>query len=570
MSDYFIPTLKETPSDAELASHRFMLRAGLIRRISSGIYTWMPLGLRVLRKVEAIIRKHMESVGALELLMPMVQPAELWQESGRWEQYGAELLRFEDRHQHTSCLGPTHEEVITDLLRKNVVSYKQLPLTLFQIQTKFRDEIRPRFGVMRAREFLMKDAYSFHVSKESLSDTYDKMYNAYHNIFTELGLEFKAVLADSGSIGGDLSHEFQVLASAGEDLLVYSDASDYAANIEQATSLEPNSAQLDTAQSQALSQRQLIDTKAINKFTELYKALDCNASQVIKTVIVKGDDVPWVALHLRADHEICPQKVQKLPHVASPMVALEKKNTQDLPCDLINCGPGLQMPEYADRDVAVMQSFICGANDNGCHWRDCVWGRDVSCPEIADLRQVVAGDLSPDGKGSLHFKRGIEVGHIFQLGTKYSKQLGAKVLDESGKSALIEAGCYGIGVSRIVAAAIEQSHDEQGIIWPAAMAPFQVHLLPLMAHKSFRVREAAADIYQQLTAAGVEVLWDDAKERPGVMFARSDLLGIPHRLIISERGLDQDTVEYKLRSAADPETWAISECVSKLISLNLL
>lgn len=563
MSQYFLPLLKETPAEAELVSHRYMLRAGLIRRLSKGVYTWLPLGLRVLRRVEAIVRQEMQEAGAQELLMPMVQPATLWEESGRWQQYGAELLRLEDRHLHAHCLGPTHEEVITDLVRHTVSSYKQLPLTLFQIQTKFRDEIRPRFGVMRSREFMMKDAYSFHTTADSLDETYAAMRAAYERIFQRLGLDYRVVLADSGSIGGEFSHEFHVLADSGEDTIVFSDGSDYAANLEKANSLQPVASE--SASQLTIAAQETVKTPNIRTIEELCQFMSCTPAQTVKTILVRGTEVPWVALLLRGDDELNPLKAEKLPGVAAPLqLAGTASIAHDLPCEAGFFGPGLSIPTYMDHAVAALPSFICGANRNHEHLKNVVWGRDLEPPPVADLRLVQAGDLSPDGAGKLHFKRGIEVGHIFKLGTKYSDMLSAKVLNEAGQGVSLNMGCYGIGISRIVAAAIEQQHDTRGIIWPANMAPFQVHLLPLMAHKSHRVSELAQQVYQQLQDQGVEVLWEDTKLRPGVMLAQADLLGIPHRLVISERGLDQQTVEYKARSADEAEIWPLSELQARL------
>ena len=563
MSQYFLPLLKETPAEAELVSHRYMLRAGLIRRLSKGVYTWLPLGLRVLRRVEAIVRQEMQETGAQELLMPMVQPATLWEESGRWQQYGAELLRLEDRHLHAHCLGPTHEEVITDLIRHTVSSYKQLPLTLFQIQTKFRDEIRPRFGVMRSREFMMKDAYSFHTTTDSLDETYTAMRAAYERIFQRLGLNYRVVLADSGSIGGEFSHEFHVLADSGEDTIVFSDGSDYAANLEKANSLQPVASE--PASQLTIAAHETVKTPNIRTIEELCKFMSCTPAQTVKTILVRGTEVPWVALLLRGDDELNPLKAEKIPEVAAPLqLAGAASIAHDLPCEAGFFGPGLSIPTYMDHAVAALPSFICGANRNHEHVKNVVWGRDLEPPPVADLRLVQAGDLSPDGAGKLHFKRGIEVGHIFKLGTKYSDMLSAKVLNEAGQGVSLNMGCYGIGISRIVAAAIEQQHDTRGIIWPANMAPFQVHLLPLMAHKSHRVSELAQQVYKQLQDQGIEVLWEDTKLRPGVMLAQADLLGIPHRLVISERGLDQQTVEYKARSADEAEIWPLSEWQARL------
>ncbi|PHQ78350.1 MAG: proline--tRNA ligase [Coxiella sp. (in: Bacteria)] len=561
LSQYFLPTVKEMPADAELVSHRYMIRAGLIRKLASGLYSWLPLGLRVLQKVEQVVREEMNAAGALEISMPMVQPAELWHESLRWDQYGKELLRFGDRHGREFCLGPTHEEVITDIMRGDLKSYKQLPLSVYQIQTKFRDEIRPRFGVMRGREFMMKDAYSFHIDKASMEAVYDKMFTAYQTIFTRLGLDFRAVIADSGTIGGDVSHEFQVLAQAGEDVIAYSDGSDYAANIERASALvaERKSA----SGSETLEKFPTPDVKTIAALEEKH---GIKAHQGVKTLIVKGADVPLVALILRGDHELNEIKAEKIKHVSVPFEMASDAEIREA----IGAGPGslgpvnLAIPFIVDHDAAALIDFACGANEEDHHYKGVNWGRDVTLDEVADLRNVVEGDLSPDGKGTLKFIHGIEVGHIFQLGDKYSKQMKLNVLADTGKSVHPLMGCYGIGVSRIVAAAIEQNHDDRGIVWPQPMAPFQVAITPIQMHKSYRVREYAEKLYEDLQAAGVEVLMDDRKERPGVMFATMDLIGIPHRIVIGERGLDAGTVEYKNRSEADAEDIAMASA-SKFI-----
>lgn len=568
MSDYFIPTLKERPADAELVSHRYMLRAGLIRRLTKGVYSWLPLGLRVLRRVEAIVREEMQAIGALEMLMPMVQPAELWQETGRWELYGAELLRFEDRHQHASCLGPTHEEVITALVRDTVNSYKQLPLTLFQIQTKFRDEIRPRFGVMRAREFVMKDAYSFHLSEDSLTNTYDAMRDAYRRIFERLGLNYRVVLADSGAIGGALSHEFHVLADSGEDTIVFSDASDYAANLEKACS-KPIEAEVVAE----LGPKLALQVETVSSITALAEELDCQAHEIVQTLLVRGAKTPWVALLLCGDDTLNPLKAEQLEAVATPLqMATADELAECFALSSHELGPGLQtldgeeVPMLLDHAVAALPHFSCGGNQRHLQYKNAQWGRDYKLAKVVDLRLVKVGDPSPDGAGSLQFTRGIEIGHIFQLQAKYTAPMQAKVLNAEGKGCEILAGCYGIGVSRIVAAAIEQQHDDKGIIWPSAMAPFSVHLLPLMAHKSYRVQQLAEQIYHDLQAAGIDVLWEDQKLRPGVMLAQADLLGIPHRLVLSERGLDQQSLEYKSRTAAAAEHWPIEGYLSELQS----
>ncbi len=553
-SQYLVSTLKETPADAEIISHQLMLRAGMIRREASGMYTWLPTGLRVLRKVEAIVRDEMNKAGALEVLMPMVQPAELWQESGRWEQMDAELLRFKDRHQRDFVLGPTHEEVITDLVRKEISSYKQLPINLYQIQTKFRDERRPRFGVMRAREFLMKDAYSFHLSQESLEQTYQAMYQAYCNIFTRLGLNFRPVLADTGAIGGAVSHEFHVLAASGEDAIVFSDTSDYAANIEKAEALPPTTAR--PAATAALTE---VATPAAKTIAEVAAHLAVPADRIAKTLLVharKADDKApqgLIALVLRGDHELNEIKADKHPLVASPLTfASEAEILAATGANAGSVGPvGLSIPVLVDHAAAVLADFVTGANKDGFHLTGVNFERDINNYQTADLRNVVEGDASPCGQGQLVIKRGIEVGHIFQLGDKYAAAMKAGVLNEEGKHQIMTMGCYGVGVSRIVAAAIEQNHDQYGIRWPDAIAPFQVAIVPMNMHKSVRIQEAAEQLYRQLTAAGIEVLFDDRKERPGVMFADMELVGVPHHIIIGERNLDERKVEYKNRRTGD-------------------
>ncbi|MEI6413159.1 MAG: proline--tRNA ligase [Pseudomonadota bacterium] len=544
MSRFPISTTKETPADADVISHRLMLRAGLIRRLAAGLYTWMPLGLRVLRKVEAIVRDEMNRAGALELLMPAVQPAELWQESGRWEHYGPELLRFKDRHQRDFCFGPTHEEIITDLARNELRSYKQLPVNYYQIQTKFRDEIRPRFGVMRAREFLMKDAYSFHLDVASLQETYERMYEAYANIFRRCGLSYRAVQADTGSIGGHASHEFHVLAEAGEDAIVFSTGSDYAANRELAEALAPTE-----GRPAPLEPLRSVETPGQQSILEVSTHLGVPASRCLKTLLVEGQETPVVALVLRGDHELNLIKAQRLFEVATPLrMASEAAIREAMGCGIGSLGPvGLTIPLVVDRSAAAVADFVCGANQDGQHLMGVNWGRDLPEPRVADLRNVEAGDPSPDGQGILTLVRGIEVGHIFQLGQKYSETLGARVLDEQGQSRAMTMGCYGIGVSRVVAAAIEQHHDAAGILWPAPIAPFQVALCPMKFHRSERVREASERLYRELTAAGLEVLLDDRDVRPGVMFADMELIGIPHRLVVGEQGLDQDKIEYRGR-----------------------
>ncbi|MBK8534273.1 MAG: proline--tRNA ligase [Candidatus Competibacteraceae bacterium] len=541
-------TVKETPADAEVISHQLMLRAGLIRKLAAGIYTWLPLGLRVLRKVEAVVREEMNRAGALELFMPAVQPAELWQESGRWQQYGPELLRIKDRHQREFCFGPTHEEVITDLFRREIKSYKQLPITLYQIQTKFRDEIRPRFGVMRAREFLMKDAYSFHLDQSSLQEGYQAMYDAYSCIFTRLGLLFRAVLADSGSIGGSRSQEFHVLADSGEDAIAFATGSDYAANVELAEALAPMGQR--PAPGEAMTR---VSTPGIKTIAELCAFLHIPAERTVKAVVVEGVDEQPVLLLVRGDHEVNAIKTEKLPQVKTPLVFA----SPDAIRAAFGASPGslgavgFSGVIIADRTVVKMADFVTGANADDWHFTGVNFGRDCLEPEVADLRSVVEGDPSPDGHGTLAMARGIEVGHVFQLGQKYSAALNAAVQGEDGQPEIVTMGCYGIGVSRVVAAAIEQNHDERGIIWPAAMAPFQVAVLPIGAGRSAAVREAAEALYQNLLAVGIDALLDDRDARPGVMFADMELIGIPHRVVISERNLTAGQVEYRGRRDVD-------------------
>jgi len=544
-SQFLIATQKETPADAEVISHQLMLRAGLIRKLAAGLYTWLPLGLRVLRKVEAIVREEMDASGAQEVSMPVVQPAELWQESGRWDQYGPELLRIKDRHQRDFCLGPTHEEVITSIVRDEIKSYKQLPLNLYQIQTKVRDEIRPRFGIMRSREFLMKDAYSFHIDQASLEQTYQVMFNTYTTIFTRLGLQFRPVIADTGSIGGSASHEFHVLARSGEDAIAFSDGSDYAANVEMAEALAPP-----TERPEPSASLQKVATPGVGTIEELATFLSIDPAASVKTLVVEGaEEGTLVALVLRGDHQLNTTKAEKLPGVATPLqMASEEQVRAACHAGFGSLGPvGLTLPVIVDRSAAQLADFTCGANEDGSHLTGVNWNRDCPLGQITDLRDVVAGDPSPDGKGQLQIKRGIEVGHIFQLGTRYSEAMNARVLNENGKNVTVTMGCYGIGVSRIVAAAIEQNHDDKGIIWPDAMAPFQLAIVPLNMHKSEDVARCAEDIYQQLLAAGVEVLLDDRNERPGVKFADMELIGIPHRIVIGDRALADGNVEYKSR-----------------------
>ena len=561
-SQLLIATLKETPADAEVISHQLMLRAGLIRRLASGLYTWLPMGLRVLRKTEAIIREEMARAGAQELLMPSIQPAELWQESARWEKYGPELLRITDRHNREFCYGPTHEEVITDLVRQEIRSYKQLPITFYQIQTKFRDEIRPRFGVMRAREFLMKDAYSFHLDQDSLQQTYDDMFIAYSRIFERIGLNFRPVQADTGSIGGNASHEFHVLASSGEDAIAFSDKSDYAANVEFAEAIAPVA-----DRPEAKMTMTTVDTPNQHTIEEISRFLNIPTEQCLKTLLVEGsDEETVVALVLRGDHELNEIKAEKHPAVGSPLTFVTAEQVYDsCKANIGSIGPvGLTIPVIVDHAAAHVADFVCGANENDKHLTGVNWNKDLAEPETADLRNVVAGDPSPDGQGTLDIARGIEVGHIFQLGDNYSKKLNANVLGESGKSQILTMGCYGIGVSRVVAAAIEQNHDDRGIIWPLSIAPFQVVLVPINAHKSARLREAADDLYKQLTEAGFDILYDDRGLRPGVAFADMELIGIPHRLVLGERGLDSGMIEYKCRADGEGDEFPIADVIVEL------
>jgi len=547
-----IPTLKETPADADIPSHRFMLRAGLIRRLAAGIYTWLPLGLRVLRKVEAIVRDELDRSGAQEVLMPFVQPAELWQESNRWDQMGPEMLRLKDRHQRDFCLGPTHEEVITDIVRREVQSYKQLPCNLYQINLKFRDEIRPRFGVMRAREFLMKDGYSFHIDAASFEATYAEMFACYGRILTRMQLDFRAVLADTGNIGGSTSHEFQVLASTGEDRIAFSDASDYAANVEKAEALTP--AGTAAKPSATLEKVATPGQHTIEQVTAFFNA---TPAETLKTLIVAGTD-GLVALVVRGDHELNEIKAQRLPGVAAPLtLATEPMIRTALACGVGSLGPmGLSLPMYVDRSARAAIDFICGANTDGFHYRGANWDRDVAvaAERVVDLRNVVDGDPSPDGKGRLSITRGIEVGHIFQLGRKYSESLGANVLDQDGATKTLIMGCYGMGITRLVGAIIEQCHDENGIIWPQPVAPFAVHIVALNYTKSDAVRTTADRLHQEFIALGIETLLDDRDERPGVKFADADLIGIPHRIVIGERNLKAGDVEYRTRRSTDTLT----------------
>lgn len=566
LSQYFVPTHKEIPQDAEIISHQLMLRSGLIRKLGSGLYTWLPLGLKVLRKIETIVREELNNAGALEILMPAVQPAELWQESERWDTFGPLLLKMTDRGKREFCFGPTHEEVITDLTRKELKSYKQLPLNLYQIQTKFRDEIRPRFGVMRAREFIMKDAYSFHTDKTSLAETYQKMHTAYSNVFTRLGLTFRAVDADTGSIGGSASHEFQVLADNGEDLIFYSDQSDYAANIEKASYRFP--APVTEGQIQQ-SRMQLVDTPNVKTIQDVVNYLDLPIEKTIKTLLVEGNETEAVALVLRGDHVLNELKAEKHALIKSPLTFIEEEKANALTNSVFgSLGPvELELPILVDHSAAALEDFCCGANQIEKHLTNCNWHIDAKWTELADLRNVVEGDISPDGKGHLSSARGIEVGHIFQLGTKYSQAMNATVLNDQGKAVPIEMGCYGLGISRVVAAAIEQHHDENGIIWPKPLAPFDITLLPMNMHKSEKVKAFTEELYQKLTAQGFDVLLDDRNERAGVMFADSDLIGIPHRIVIGEKSLNNEMVEYKSRKTNEKKEIPLSELDSFIAEL---
>jgi prolyl-tRNA synthetase len=548
MSQNPISTLKEVPSEAEVISHQLMLRAGMIRRVAAGLYVWLPMGLRVLRKVEQIVREEMNRAGALELLMPTVQPAELWKESGRWTKYGPELLRFKDRHEREFVYGPTHEEIITDIARRELRSYKQLPVNFYQIQFKFRDEIRPRFGVMRAREFVMKDAYSFHTDAASLAEGYRLMYDAYWRIFTRMGLKFRAVKADGGSIGGDTSQEFHVLADSGEDAIAFSDGDDYAANLETAATLPPSLPR--PPPSQPLAK---VSTPNARTIAELTAQLEVSASQCAKTLLVEGSEGGVVALVIRGDHELNAVKSQKLAGVASPLrMASADQVRAAMEAEPGFLGPiGFRGKIFVDHAAAHMADFVCGANEKDMHYRGVNWGRDLAEPVSVDIRNAQAGDPSPTGRGALQLARGIEVGHIFQLGCLYSEAMHASVLDEQGKALTMFMGCYGIGMTRVVAAAIEQNHDANGIIWPPSLAPFQVVLVPINYQKSTRVQETADALYRDFNAAGVDVLLDDRDARPGVKFADSELLGIPHRLVIGERTLNAGRLEYRHRREAD-------------------
>lgn len=556
VSQFPISTLRDTPADAEVISHQLMLKAGLIKRLASGLYTWGPYGLRVLRKVENIVREEMNRAGAVEVLMPTVQPAELWQESGRWEEYGPELLRLTDRGSREFCLGPTHEEIITDYVRNEINSYKQLPVNYYQIQTKFRDEVRPRFGVMRSREFIMKDAYSFHLTAESLQATYDTMYEAYQRIFNRLGLDFRPVQADNGSIGGSGSHEFHVLADSGEDDIAFSDSSDYAANIEMAVNVPST-----TPRPEATEDMVEFETPGLKTIDSLAEAMNIPATQQIKILLVKGEEDSTVALLVRGDHNLNEIKAEKIDGILSPLTfETEEKIIELTGSKPGSLGPvGLSIRIIADHATAPLADFVCGANKEGYHLKGVNWVRDLPEPEFADLRNIVEGDPSPDGQGKVLIRRGIEVGHIFQLGTKYSEAMNATVLNENGKSQTVTMGCYGIGITRVVAASIEQNYDDNGIIWPASMAPFQIAIAPLNYNKSEAVKATADKLYEELLAAGYEVLLDDRNIRPGAMFADMELLGLPHRIVISDRGLKNQQLEYKSRTGAEAEVIELAD-----------
>ena len=560
-SDFLISTVKEAPNDAQIISHQLMIRAGLISKLASGLYSYLPMGLRIIQKVEKIIREEMNKSKALEVLMPVAQPAEIWKESKRWEEYGPELLRFKDRHDRDFCLGPTHEEVITKIAKQYLRSYKQLPINLYQIQTKFRDEIRPRFGVMRSREFIMKDAYSFHIDEQSLNETYQLMHQTYCNIFDRIGFDYRSVLADSGSIGGDSSHEFHVLAESGEDAICFSDSSDYAANIERAETLpqeKPKTAE------QALKK---VETPGVKTIADVCNLLKVEPSSAIKTLIVEGSDENLVALVLRGDHELNEVKASKIDGIKQPFqMAEEGVVKKKLDCSFGSIGVvNLDIPIIVDFAAASLSDFVCGANENDKHFTGVNWERDTKKIITADLRNVVSGDPSPDGKGSLEIKRGIEVGHIFQLGTKYSDSMNANVIGEDGRSVNMNMGCYGIGVTRIIAASIEQNHDDRGIIFPEAIAPFQLVIVPINYNKSSRVKALADQLYMDCIEQNIEVLLDDRKERPGIMFADSELIGIPHRLVISDTHADNGKIEYKSRKMPDKVEVDFNEVVSYIL-----
>ena len=558
-----LATMRETPAEAEIVSHRLMLRAGLVRLLASGLYTWLPIGMRVLRKVEAVVREEMNAAGAQEVLMPAVQPAELWEESGRWSNFGPELLRLKDRHERDFCVGPTHEEVITDIARREIRSYKQLPINLYQIQTKFRDEIRPRFGVMRAREFIMKDAYSFDLDTEGLERSYLAMHDAYCRTFERLGLDYRVVDADSGAIGGSRSQEFHVLADYGEDAIAFSDGG-FAANVELVPCPTPREPRPEPTLDLAT-----VDTPGVHTIADLAGFLDVPAERCVKTLLVEGEDGGLVALVLRGDHELNAIKAERAGGVRAPLAFARPERVREvIGCDPGSLGPvGAHVPVMADPSAAALADFVCGANRDGAHLTGVNWGRDAPEPAVADLRNAVDGDPSPDGSGPLAVRRGIEVGHIFQLGDKYSESMGAVVLDDGGRAMHLVMGCYGIGVTRVVAAAIEQNHDERGIVWPIGIAPFHAALLPMNMHRSVRLREAAEKLYADLTAAGIEVLFDDRQVRPGVMFADSELIGIPWRIVIGDRGLDAGTVEFRHRRDSASTDVALEEIVAHVRAL---
>ncbi len=558
VSQFFISTLKEAPAEAELISHKLMLRAGIIKRLGSGLYTWMPLGLRVLRKIENIVREEMNKSGAVEVLMPAIQPAELWQETGRWDVFGPQMLKIKDRHQHDFCFGPTHEEIITDIARREIKSYRQLPLNFYQIQTKFRDEIRPRFGVMRAREFMMKDAYSFHTDENSLMQTYQLMHETYSRIFTRLGLKFRAVAADTGAIGGSGSHEFHVLADSGEDAIAFCPDSNYAANIELASSMFSQQ-----ERSAPDGDMQKIATPGKKTCAEVADFLKIPLQKTIKTLAVKTKNKIFLLL-LRGDHQLNELKVRKIPFLSEFQMASEEDILHETGTVPGYIGPvGLETCVIADQTVMNMSNFVCGANEEGFHLTDVNFDRDLKLPDhVFDIRNVIPGDASPDGKGKLEICRGIEVGHIFQLRTKYSEMMKASYLNESGQAQYMEMGCYGIGISRIVAAAIEQNHDEHGIIFPIAIAPFQLVIVPIGLQKSAQVKDVVEELYRQFSAARIEVLLDDRDERPGVMFADMELMGIPHRIVIGERGLKQSIIEYQGRKDQTSQAIPIDEIFS--------
>jgi len=562
LSRFHLATVKEVPADAEIASHRLMLRTGMIRKLAAGIYTWSPLGLRVLGKVANIVREEMNRAGAIEILMPSIQPKELWEETGRWEKFGGQLLKIKDRKEAAYCYGPTHEEVVTDYARNELKSYKQLPLNFYQIQTKFRDEIRPRFGVMRAREFLMKDAYSFHLTQDCLAREYRSMYETYGRIFTRLGLEYRAVQADTGAIGGNASHEFQVLADSGEDAIAFSAGSDYAANVEMAEALAPTGSR--PPASQALERVATPTQKTIDEVTAF---LGIEPAQCIKTILVRGAE-GLVALCLRGDHEINEVKAAKLAELPGESVLADEgeilRATGTRPGFIGPAGLPDSIPVIVDRSASVLADFVCGGNHDGTHYRGANWGRDARVTRIADIRKVVEGDPAPDGSGALKIARGIEVGHVFQLGSKYAEAMGATVLDDTGKAQVMQMGCYGIGVSRIVAAAIEQNHDEAGIVWPEPMAPWRIAICPINAAQNEQVRDAATKLHDELSARGIEVLLDDRGLRPGPMFADIELIGIPHRVVISERGLAAGTFEYRNRRESENRSLGREELLNLL------